>query len=264
MLKVNDIQMYYEVHGEGFPLMMIAGLGANVDWWDPRWIQGFSEEFKTVAFDNRGAGHTDVSDEEYSIALFADDTAGLMDAMGISRAHVLGISMGGMIAQDLALNYPEKVQKLVLCSTSCGGAKSIPVSQEVLTVLMTDRSALSPEEIARTMIPLLVTEDFLRNNPELAELAIQQMVKAPISNKAYMRQLKAILNFDTCARLSQIKAPTLILQGKRDILVPPENASMLDEAIPNAKLVYFENSAHGLLEETETVLRSVLEFLRKS
>jgi pimeloyl-ACP methyl ester carboxylesterase len=264
MLKVNDIQMYYEVCGEGFPLMMIAGLGANVDWWDPRWIQVLSQGFKTVAFDNRGAGRTDVSDEEYSIRLFADDTAGLMDAMGISLAHVLGISMGGMIAQELALNYPEKVQKLVLCSTACGGSKSVPVSQEVLTVLMMDRTALSPEQIARNMMPLLVTEDFLKNNPGLAELAVHQMVKAPISDKAYVRQLKAILNFDTCGRLLHIKAPTLILQGKRDILVPPENASILDEAIPNAKLVYFENSAHGLLEETETVLRSVLEFLSES
>jgi pimeloyl-ACP methyl ester carboxylesterase len=264
MLKVNDIQMYYEVHGEGLPLMMIAGLGANVGWWDPRWTQGLSEEFKTVVFDNRGAGHTEVSDEEYSIALFAADTAALMDAMGVSRAHVLGISMGGMIAQELAISHPEKVQKLVLCSTSCGGNKSILASEAVLAALTTDRSALSPEEIARTMIPLLVTEEFLRNNPELAEFAIQQMVKAPISNKAYMGQLKAILNFDACGRLSQIKTPTLILQGKRDILIPPENASILVEAIPNAKLVYFESSAHGLLEETETVLRTVLEFLRES
>ncbi len=264
MLKVNDIQMYYEVHGEGFPLMMIAGLGANVDWWDPRWIQGVSEEFKTVAFDNRGAGHTDVSDEEYSIRLFADDTAGLMDALGISRADVLGISMGGMIAQELALNYPEKVEKLVLCSTSCGGARSILPSGEVLGALMTDRSALSQEQIARMMIPLLVTQDFINSNLELAEYAMQQMVKAPISNEAYIGQLKAIMSFDTYDRLSQIKIPTLILQGKRDILIPPENASILDKGIPNAKLVYLENSAHGLLEETETVLRSVLEFLRKS
>jgi pimeloyl-ACP methyl ester carboxylesterase len=261
MRKVNDIEMYYEVHGEGFPLIMIAGLGGNVDWWDPRWIQGFSGEFKTVAFDNRGAGRTGVSDKEYSIGLFADDTAGLMDALGISRAHALGISMGGMIAQELVLNYPEKVEKLVLCSTSCGGLRSVLPSGDVLEMLTTDRSALSPEEIARIMIPLLVTEDFMKNNPELAELVIQQMLKAPISNEAYMRQLNAIMKFDTYDRLSQIKAPTLILQGRRDILIPPENASILDKGIPNAKLVYLESSAHGLLEEAETVLRTVLEFL---
>jgi len=261
MRKVNDIQMYYEVHGEGFPLIMIAGLGANVDWWDPRWIEGFSKQFKTVAFDNRGAGRTDISDRQYSIKLFADDTAALMDALEIPRAHALGISMGGMIAQELVLNYPEKVEKLVLCSTSCGGARSVLPSWDVLEMLATDRSALSPEEIARIMIPFLVTEDFIKNNPELAELAIQQMLKAPISNGAYMRQLNAIMNFDTHDSLSQIKTPTLILQGKRDILIPPENASILHKGIPNAKLVYLESSAHGLLEETETVLRSVSEFL---
>jgi pimeloyl-ACP methyl ester carboxylesterase len=128
-------------------------------------------------------------------------------------------------------------------------------------MLTTNRSALSPEEIARIMLPLIVTEDFIENNPEFAELAIQQMLKAPISNEAYMRQVNAIMNFDSYGRLSQIKAPTLILHGKRDILIPPENASILDKGIANAKLVYLENSAHGLLEETETVLRTISEFL---
>jgi len=94
-LRVNDIQMFYEVHGEGFPLMMIMGLSASLDWWDPRWIETLSEKFKIIAFDNRGAGRTDISDREYSIKLFADDTAGLMDALGIPRANVLGLSMGG-------------------------------------------------------------------------------------------------------------------------------------------------------------------------
>ena len=107
-VKVNDIQMFYEVHGEGFPLIMIQGLTANASWWDPRWIQTLSEKFKIIAFDNRGAGRTDISDREYSIKLFADDTASLMNALGIPRANVLAISMGGMIAQELVLNYPEK------------------------------------------------------------------------------------------------------------------------------------------------------------
>ena len=119
-IKVNDIQMFYEVHGEGFPLIMIMGFTGNTSWWDPRWIQTLSEKFKVIAFDNRGAGRTDISDREYSIKLFAEDTAGLMNALGIPQANVLGISMGGMIAQELVLNYPEKVKKLVLCSTYCG------------------------------------------------------------------------------------------------------------------------------------------------
>ena len=263
-VKVNDIQIYYEVHGEGFPLIMIMGLSANVNWWDPRMIQKLSKNFKLVMFDNMGAGRTDISDRRCTIKSFAEDTAGLMNALGISRAHIIGVSMGGMIAQELALNYPEKVEKLVLCSTNCGGAKSVLASQEVLGTLTTDRSTLSPEEIIRMTIPILFTEDFIKKNPDLIELSIQQILRAPISNEAFTRQLNAIMEFDTYDRLPQIRASTLILHGKRDILVPPENGSILAETIPNAKLVYFENSAHGLVEEMEKVIHVLLNFLTES
>ncbi|MGQ9459741.1 MAG: alpha/beta fold hydrolase [Candidatus Bathyarchaeaceae archaeon] len=263
-VKVNDIQIYYEMYGEGFPLVMIMGLGANIDWWDPRLIQELSKKFKLVMFDNRGSGRTDISDRQYSIKLFAEDTAGLMDALRISRAHILGISMGGMTAQELVLNYPEKVEKLVLCSTNCGGAKSVLASQEILEILTADRSALSPEEIVRATIPLLFTEDFIKENPDFVELSIQQMLRAPISNEGFMRQLNAIMEFDTYERLPQIKVPTLVLHGKRDILVPPENGAILAKAIPNAKLVYFENSAHGLIEEMEKVISVLLDFVTES
>jgi len=111
-VKVDDIQIYYEVHGKGFPLIMIMGLGGNADWWDPRLIQALSKEFKLIMFDNRGAGRTDISERKYSVKMFAEDAAGIMDALGISEAHVLGISMGGMIAQELVLNHPKKVDSL--------------------------------------------------------------------------------------------------------------------------------------------------------
>lgn len=260
-IKVGDINIYYELHGDGFPLIMIMGLGANIDWWDPRLIHELSRKFKLVLFDNRGAGRTDVSDKQYSIKLFAEDTAGLMDALRIPKAHVLGISMGGMIAQELVLNYPEKVEKLVLCATFCGGAHAIHPSPEIISALAVDRSMLSPEEVARITIPLIFTEEFIKNNSEFIELTVQQMVKAPISNEAFMRQLNAITEFDTYDRLPLIKKPTLILHGKKDILVPPENAFIMAKAIPNAKLVYFENSAHGLVEEMDKVISVLLDFL---
>jgi pimeloyl-ACP methyl ester carboxylesterase len=263
-VKLGDIQIHYEVHGEGFPLTMIMGLSGNTDWWDPRLIEELSKEFKLVLFDNRGAGRTVDSYKEHTIKLFAEDTAGLMDALGIPRAHVFGLSMGGMIAQELVLNYAEKIEKLVLCSTHCGGSKSVLPSKEVLGILTADRSMLSPEEIARGSIPLLFTEDFIKKNPNLVEFSIQQILKAPISNEAFISHLNAIMNFDSYDRLPQIKVPTLILHGKRDILVPPENASILAEAIPNSKLVYFENSAHGLVEEMEKVISISLDFLADS
>ena len=110
-IKVNDIQIYYEGSGRGFPLIMVMGLGANLDWWDPRMIQELSKKFNLVMFGNRGAGRTDISNRRYTIKSFAEDTASLMDVFGIPRAHVIGVSMGGMIAQELALNFPEKVKK---------------------------------------------------------------------------------------------------------------------------------------------------------
>lgn len=263
-VKVNDIQIYYEVHGQGFPLIMIMGLSGNIDWWDPRMIRELSKKFKVVVFDNRGAGRTDISDRKYTIRLFADDTASLMDALGISKAYVLGISMGGMIAQELVLNYPEKVEKLILCSTNCGGSRSVPPSANVMEMLIADKSALSLEEITKMMIPLLLTEDFIKSNPNLVEFITQQVLKAPISEEAFIRQLNAIMEFDAYERLPQIKVPTLILHGKHDTLVPPDNASILAEAIPNAKLVYLENSAHGLVEEMEKTIHVILEFLANS
>jgi pimeloyl-ACP methyl ester carboxylesterase len=251
-VKVNDIQVYFEVHGAGFPLVMIHGLGANLDWWEPRMVQEFSKRFMTVTFDNRGAGRTDVSDRSYTIRLFADDTTGLMDALGISRAHVLGLSMGGRIAQELVLDYPQKIGKLVLCSTSCGGKESAPLSEEVRQMLAVDRSASAYAS---------VTEDFVKNNPGIVEAVRGRVLKAPISEEAYRRQLNASLESHTFDRLPQIRAPTLILHGRKDVLSPPENGRILAQAIPGARLVYFERSGHALLEEIDEVINSVTGFL---
>jgi len=261
-VKVNDIQIYYEVQGEGFPLIMIMGISGNVDWWDPRLVQELSKNFKIVMFDSSGAGRTDISNREYTIKLFADETAGLMDALGISRAHVFGVSMGGAIAQELVLNHPEKVEKLVLCSTSCGGTKSVPASEEVLGRFGADRSRLSPEEICRRGIPLIFAEDFIQENPDFVEFFVQRVLIAPISNESFMCRLDAVRKFDTYDRLPQIRVPTLILHGRRDILVPPENCSILAEAIPNARHLFFQKSAHGLIyEEMERMIRVLLDFL---
>ncbi|MEM3703331.1 MAG: alpha/beta hydrolase, partial [Candidatus Bathyarchaeia archaeon] len=120
-IKVNDVNLYYEIRGQGFPFVMITGLGGNIDYWDIRLLDELSKRFKLVLFDNRGSGRSDVSDRQYTIKLLAEDTVGLMNALGIPKAHIFGLSMGGMIAQELALNFPEKVEKLILCSTFCGG-----------------------------------------------------------------------------------------------------------------------------------------------
>jgi len=261
-VKVNDIQMYYEVKGEGFPLVMINGLGGNLDSWKNYYplAEEVSRELKLVMFDNRGAGRTDISDKEYTIKLFADDTAGLMNALRISKAHILGISMGGMIAQELVLNYPEKVAKLVLWSTCSGGSNDVQSSQEVSKKLSA-AGEMSQEERLRMLLALCLTKDFIRRNPDFVELLVQRALKHPISEEGYMRQLSAVRKFNAYDRLQQIKVPTLTLHGRKDVLIPPENGSILAEAIPNAKLVYFEKSAHMLAEEMREVINLLINFL---
>jgi pimeloyl-ACP methyl ester carboxylesterase len=240
---------------------MIMGLSANMDWWDPKLIEETSKKYKTAVFDNRGAGRTDAPKIDYSIKMFADDTAKLMDNLKIQKAHILGISMGGMIAQEFALNYPQRVEKLVLCSTNCGASKSVPAAPEVLKVLISGGASTS-EDIVKNTIPLLFTEDFIKSNPALIKLVTERLLKAPITPDAFSRQVKAIMAWDTYARLPKIKTPTLVMHGKKDILIPPQNAKIIADRIPGAKLVYFEKSAHALFsQETDKVISTLLQFL---
>jgi len=274
-VRVDDIQIYYEVKGEGFPLVMIQGLSYSLDGWDPRLIEGLSKMFKLVLFDNRGAGRTGVSNREYTMKLLADDTAGLMDALGISKAHILGLSMGGMIAQELVLNYPEKVAKLVLCSTGsqwCFSQEASRIldamtelSQEELTkmILSLEFASDFPSDFVRKnpSVVILFASDFVKEHPDLVDLLILRAAKHPISKEGWIRQLNAIRGFNTQGRLHKIRVPTLILHGRRDVEIPPENGSILAKAIPNSKLVYLEKSAHRLAEEMREVINVLSEFL---
>jgi pimeloyl-ACP methyl ester carboxylesterase len=275
-VKVNGIQMFYEMKGEGFPLVMINGMNDNLDCWDPRLIGALSKKFKLILFDNRGAGRTDISDREYTIRLFADDIAGLMNTLGISRANVLGISMGGMIAQELAINYPRNVSKLILCSTS----SQWNPNKEGSRILSAMERGCSIEELVETYLsfpfvkdypidfirrdPTVVnafTADFVKENPDLVNLYFQRAMNHLISVGASKRQFNAVKKFNTQGRLQKIKVPTLVLHGKKDFVFAPENGSNLAEGIPNAKLVHLQKSAHYLAEEMNEVVRVITEFL---
>jgi pimeloyl-ACP methyl ester carboxylesterase len=262
-VKVNDINIYYEIHGEGFPLVMIHGFNANLDWWPPYLIDEVSKNFKTLFFDNRGAGRTDKPDIEYSMKMMADDTVSLMDALNIERAHVLGISMGGYIAQELVLNYPEKVEKLVLCSTTCGGAKAIPIPPEAMQIVMRDREGLSQKEIIQNWIPILFSEDFIKNNSEFIENFIRRALIAPIPPYSSKRQLLGSARSNFARRLKKVNTPTLVLHGNKDIIFPPKNAEILAKLIPEAKTSIFENIGHLIFSETpEKVVKTLFDFLK--
>lgn len=259
-IKVNDINIYYETHGTGFPLVM--SIPYSIDWWDPTLIDLLSKYFTVVIFEWRGVGKTDDSDLDYLYKTLADDTIGLLDALNIERAHFFGISGGGSLLQEIALSYPKRVEKLVLCSTQCMGRKTVFPSPEVIEIINRTSLAFNSEKQVRELIPLLLTEEFIKNKNKAIEDFIQIILKKPLSEQTAKRQSLASVKFRSCRRLSKIEAKTLVMHGKKDIMVVPENAEVLANLIPDAKLILFEKSAHSIyVEEPELFKKKLLEFL---
>ena len=221
-VNVNDINIYYEINGKGFPLVIITGLAGDSNWWSLEEVKAYSHYFKLIIFDNRGAGRTDKPKEDYSINQFANDVIGLMDALKIEKAHVLGSSMGGMIAQEIAINHPKRIEKLVLCSTHCGGTRKVNPSQEVLDMMTSPN-----QDLTDGIISLCFTKEIIEKNPKLISSFKKRISKTRIPPKSYILQLKSVDTFDTCSRVKQIIVPTLILHGKADLLIPVANSKVL-------------------------------------
>ncbi len=201
-VNVNGCNIYYEIHGKGEPLVMIMGLRRNLEWWY-RQLQELSRHFKVIVFDNRGAGRSDKPETDYSIRLFADDTAALMDELGISKAHVLGFSMGGYIAQELVVNFPEKVINLALVSTSCGGEKAVLMSEDRLKTF-TANDGLSPEEILQKDMNIYFSDEYIEKNPEAVRIFSEISMRYYQPAHAFYRQFQACLNHNTFERIPDI------------------------------------------------------------
>lgn len=246
-VNVNGCGLYYEVHGSGEPLVMIMGLRRNMEWWY-RQIPSLSQFFRVIAFDNRGAGRSEKPKMDYSIKLFADDTAALMDALNIDHAHILGISMGGYIAQELAINHPEKVTDLVLGCTGCGGEKAVLMSTERMEKF-TAIDNLTPEEILQKNMDIFFSDDYVTGSPEaiaeFSEISMRHYQPAD----AFFRQYEACRMHDTCSRLNRVAQPALIMTGDDDPLVPPENSYILKELLPHARLSVYPKGRHCFFME---------------
>jgi len=237
------------------------GLRRNAEWW--YWqIPELSKHFTIVAFDNRGAGRSDKPETEYSIRLFADDTADLMNFLGIPRAHILGISMGGHIAQELAINHPDKVDGLILGCTSCGGRRAVPMSEERREKFKANRG-LTPQQILRKDMDLYFSDRYIREHPAQIEEFVNISLRYYQPADAFFRQFNACLKHDTADRVNEVTSPTLIMTGDDDHLVPSENSSILKELIPEAELEFFAGCRHCFfMEESEKFNRSVVRFLQ--
>jgi pimeloyl-ACP methyl ester carboxylesterase len=202
---VNDLQLFYVEQGRGEAVVFIPGLGGDHHLWHHQ-LPAFAQHFRAIALDPRGAGQSDKPDLPYTIEEMADDVAGLLEALGIERAHVVGASMGGFIAQMFALRHPHRLGRLILCCTSFGGPNVVPMPPESLAVF-TQRTG-DPATDLRRLWAVSVTERFLREHPEVLEEYVAWRVAHPQPLYAYQRQLAAALAFQWKAASTRSKPPS--------------------------------------------------------
>jgi len=270
--KVGDIDLYYEEHGSGDPLLLIMGLGADSMAWLFQ-TPDFSKKYRTIVFDNRGIGRSSKPPGPYSIHQMADDTAGLLDVLGINLTHVVGVSMGGMIAQELALRHPNRVRGLVLACTYPEPDAEVERQREFsieqfggkVTAggeIQIDFSAFDPMSFFQHMLPTVFNPEFIeRELPKIMPL-LGGALQYGFSFEALLGQVAAVMNHKATDRLQQIKSPTLVITGDADRLIPPANSDLLAKHIRGAKLVKIPGGSHGFNFETpELFNREVLSFL---
>ena len=261
-VKVGDINMYYEIHGKGEPLVLIHGLGVDCNGWMLQ-TPTLSQKYRVVILDNRGVGRTDAPDSVYSIAMMADDTAALIDTLGIYKSHILGFSMGGYIAQELALKYPQRVESLILAATA---AKESPKCRQIIYVwLRIVKEDVSLETRFRELFLWCFTDKFFENDEQVTALVNMCLSKRHQQPpRGFAGQVAACLEASTLNRIGQIAVPTLVLVGKEDLLSPVKLSEELSAGIPNAELTVLEAGGHGFCWEIpERFNQAVLDFLDK-
>jgi 3-oxoadipate enol-lactonase len=265
MAQVNGIDVYYEVHGEGEQVVLISGTGGDLRSDPNRAKSLLAQNFEVLLYDQRGLGQSGKPDGAYSMADYADDAAALMEAIGWNRAHVMGISFGGMVAQQLVLRHPERVNKLVLACTSSGGKGG--ASFDLLSV----HDLPVDERLAITM-PIMDSRNDLRSDPPtLAPWfeVLLPMFKNPPLNAAdpnaavgARRQLEARLGHNVYDQLDQIRAHTFVIGGTFDVQAPVDNVNALSAAISGSRVQFFDGG-HLFLLQDPTAWTSVVAFLQE-
>jgi pimeloyl-ACP methyl ester carboxylesterase len=250
----GGVSIHYQTLGHGPPLLMLMGMGGSGDSWGDEFTRHLARRFRLLLPDNRGTGRTPRGDAPYTIARLAADATAVLDAEGVSAAHVLGISMGGMVAQELAIGHPRRAGGLVLGCTTAGGRAFVPPRGDALREV--ERLGLLGA------VGLVTTPEFATRHPgRLARLGLRGLAR-PTPRDTWEAQLAAIATFDASTRLGRITAPTLVITGDRDLIMPPENSRRLLRGIHGARGVMVKGTGHCFFWEAPArAARAIEEFL---
>ena len=246
------MRIAWERRGEGQSLLLIQGLGYGRWGWEPV-LDRLAQSFDVLDFDNRGIGESDVPAGPYTAAQMAADALQVLDEAGVAQAHVVGTSLGGMIAQELALAQPERVRKLVLACTTAGGSRAFPMPQRTLDLLLA-RATLR-EYVENALDPA--------GRPDLVERILEHRERTAQRYDAWAAQAAAGAGFDASDRLGGLAAPTLVQHGDADVVVDPRNGGLLVDLIPDARLSVYEGCGHLFFwQEPDRFVRELEGFLR--
>lgn len=255
------VRLAYEMRGAGEPVLLVHGLGYDLRGWGPA-PDLLAQEFQVVLFDNRGVGDSDVPPGPYSVRTLAADAVAVLDAAGCPRAHVLGTSLGGMIAQEIALGWPERVDRLILACTTPGGSRAYPMPDRTVRAF-TRFLQLPLESGLRMLVENALADATVESRPELVDEIYRYRLanRPPLSG--WQAQAMGAAGFDALDRATEIAASTLVLHGTADNVVDYRNSELLAAHIPGARLELFPGSGHLFFwEEPDRFARLVAEFLR--
>lgn len=263
--KVKNIEIAYSLRGTGDPLVLVSGFTMTKETWGPM-VSELTRHFQVLTFDNRGVGETTPPCAPFTIADMASDTVGLLDALGIEKAHFFGVSMGGLVTQTLLLDHPGRVLRAGLGCTSHGGRQAVQPPPEIMTGLasIADPSVPAKERMRRAM-PILYSERFIRENPEKLEEFVQASTRYLPTPEGATAQFQALSVFNVKKRLSEIRHPVLVITGDQDRMMPPDNSRLLSDGIAGAKLCMIEGAGHSFFhEEPHQVASILIDFFRAS
>lgn len=258
----DGVSIYYEVDGSGDPLVLIEGLGyANWMWVKQR---SLSKYVKLIIYDNRGVGYSSKPDRPYTMDDFADDLEDLLNYLSIDKAFLWGVSMGGMIAMYFTYKNPDRVRGLILGETNFG-IKSVPPSKEALEILMQPpKSGLDKREMLIERMRVAFSREYFNKHRDEIEYLVNLRIRFEEDPKAYNNQLAAVLSFDFKDKLPSIRVPTLIVTGDEDYVVNPQNSYIMNQSIPNSKLIILRGAGHlAIIERAEDYNKVVLNFINE-